>query len=666
MLKNYTNVFINLVDDVLFEEKAFFEELEQDKIMIEKKIFEHFKIFYNSNQNNMKELFKEYIKEFILMNKNNFTMSTSKLFDISKQIHIDYLLGDCKEERFNIYYSISKALQHYGIYSEDKICDLSNIVFWKKLIKKLYLLYFISKNSFLKIIDHNFIKENSTLVESLKYFKNNTSFKIDCIDGNIVFKKCQEMKIIKFIEKKLQQIDIFEFLSFILIQKRNDRRIPFNYIINLALKNIHLSNLKKSNDKIFKTIVTLFINFINLYQLRSFNMWEYMYIDEQNIEEKLKKQILHLNLYSLSYPLNTDTLIAYINNLIGNEILNKEFKNKFGFSMHELTTFLINTDKLSKNANIIKIDLKYFKELEKIVSFFSVDSKVINKNYLIPASLVNIENLFIHNPIIKHKNTYYLVGFKYFKMNFYNALVEKIRLNFDSKVTTKIGNNIDTYVEYIFSNKNFDIYSGKYKITKNNKLECDLVIKLDNKIIFIENKNKGLRKESYSGSSIHILQDFIRAFATSQFQLLRHEKNLLDKKQFIFDSGKILTYNNEQIIKISLSPNNWYSIMNNLPRNIIHALTNIRFTFKQNVPIEVEEEFTKTNKDLQKLTDIILELDKNYKIDNILFNSLFIPLELLSENENDKKAIEYIIGLLYLKNDITNIYDGYNNYKKLH
>ena len=106
--------------------------------------------------------------------------------------------------------------------------------------------------------------------------------------------------------------------------------------------------------------------------------------------------------------------------------------------------------------------------------------------------------------------------------------------------------------------------------------------------------------------------------------------------------------------------------MNNLPRNIIHALTNIRFTFKQNVPIEVEEEFTKTNKDLQKLTDIILELDKNYKIDNILFNSLFIPLELLSENENDKKAIEYIIGLLYLKNDITNIYDGYNNYKKLH
>jgi len=392
-------------------------------------------------------------------------------------------------------------------------------------------------------------------------------------------------------------------------------------------------------------------------------MYESIFIDEKNIEDRLKKQILYSNLYTINYPLKAITVINHINNLLGTTIINKSFEEKFNYTKKELINFLLQTEKYENK--IIEIDLKLFEHLEHIMKFFSIDSKNINTDYLTPLNNAESKNLFLHNPIVKHKNKYYIVGFKYFKMYFYGALVEKIRLQIDKNINTKIGNNIDDYVEHLFNKNDFDIYTGEYKLSKKEKYECDLVVKLEDKIIFIENKNKALTKNSFSGSSIHILQDFIRAFATSQFQLFRHEKNLIDYKQLVFTNGKTLDYDNERIIKISLSPNNWYSLMNNVPKSILLALMQLRFTFKPHATTKDIEEFEKTNKDLEKLTDIIMQLDKGYNLESILFNSLFIPLELISENDTDKNFIHYVLGLLSMKYDTHNIYDGYNQSKKI-
>ena len=55
------------------------------------------------------------------------------------------------------------------------------------------------------------------------------------------------------------------------------------------------------------------------------------------------------------------------------------------------------------------------------------------------------------NPIIQYKNEFYIIGFRYFKMNFYNTLVEKIRKVLDKDINSKIGNNVDIFVEKIFT-----------------------------------------------------------------------------------------------------------------------------------------------------------------------------------------------------------------------
>lgn len=280
---------------------------------------------------------------------------------------------------------------------------------------------------------------------------------------------------------------------------------------------------------------------------------------------------------------------------------------------------------------------------------------------------MKVKIFFFHNPILKYKDKYFLIGFNYFKMNFYNALAEKIRLKLDDKINYKIGNNIDKYVENIFKNRNYDVYSGEYRINKNGKFECDLVIKFDNKIIFFEHKNKSLRKSSYSGFEIEILQDFIRGFVTSQTQLLRHEKHILEKKQINFLDGKILKYNGEKIIKISIVPNNWYSVMNNLPRSMIVAIIGIKFTFKNNItiPQDVKKDIQQTNQDLIKLQNILEEIQINYNLEEILNNSLFLPLELISEKIKNKYFISCIIGLLTMKCNSPNIYDAYCNYEKI-
>lgn len=665
-MKNYTKEFINLVDKtVILYEDSFnkLEEFENKDIhinQIEKYFFDGFSI-NSKNDNSYNKHIEEYIKTF----DSNFSMSLQKLKDISKQIKIIYFLGNKKETDLNKYFTIAEYVLYNGIYSEDRISDFSNTEFWIGLIEKIYKITIVQ--GLRKDFEMLYSKEDEKLLNSIKYFKNKFNIDIDCIDGNVCFKKYEEKNIVSITEKKLKQIDLFEFINYILIQNRNNTEIPFNYIINLSIKNIANSKMKKKNEKDFKSILEFLINFLNLYQISSFNQFEYIYIDETNIKKLLRKQILNSNLYMLNYPLSTKTLIEYIDNLLNDKNLNESFIRNFVFSNKELIEFLLMIEKINYRENIIILNTNIFYKFQKIIEFFSIDSKDININYDLPLKLNESKNLFLHNPILKYKGNYYLIGFKYFKMNFYNALVEKIRLKLDTNINYLIGNNIDKYVKNMFENKNYEIYSGEYKINKNGRFECDLVVKLDNEIIFFEHKNKSFRKSSYAGWEVELLQDFIRGFVTSQTQLLRHEKHILERKEISFLDGKNLKYNGERIIKISVVPNNWYSIMNNLPKSMLTAIIGLRFNFKKNISIDdkIKKDIESTNEDLIKLQNILEELQVNYNLDTILNKSLFLPLELISEKVNNTYFLDCIIGLLTMKCNTPNIYDAYYNYERI-
>lgn len=392
-MKNYTQEFINLVDKTIFRYKDKFERLEKIKNedvsinLIEKEFFDEFSI--NSKDDNS---YNKHIEEYIKTFDNNVSMDLKKLKNISKQIQITYLVSDKKNNTLNKYFTIADYLIHCGVYREDQIIGFSNVEFWIELIEKIY------KISIVKGLREDFgdylTDEINELVNSIKYFHNKFNLNINCIDGNIYFKKYEEKKAVSIIEKKLKQIDLFEFISYILIQNRNNTKIPFNYIINLSIKNIQYSNMKKKDEKDFKSILEFFINFLNLYQIRSFNQLEYIYIYETNIKDLLRKQILNSNLYILNYPIQTNTLIEYINNLLGDENINEEFIRKFGFRNKELIDFFLMIENMNYKKNIIILDINIFYKFKKVIEFFSIDSKDININYNAPLALNESKNLF--------------------------------------------------------------------------------------------------------------------------------------------------------------------------------------------------------------------------------------------------------------------------------
>ena len=655
---------MELVDSVIESERYYFQEIDilkskQGYPDLKKKILSDYGITMPQEAYpDLEKLFISYIEESIsLFIDSSCVDGNILLADISKQVQIDYLLGNLSKEKVTMYYSLSTTQMSYGIHRNGKIQPLSNSIFWTGLIKKLYLLNFMSINGFNDSFEQLYTVDKSIpeLVASIRFFNNVQGIKINCIDGKVLFNKHQENSIVKIIEKKLHQLDIFKFIEYLLKDKK-DKSLPYNYIFNILIKNIHKSNHKKKDETTFLKLSAWFRNFLNLYQLQKISQFETMFIDAKNIEKLLKKQVLYANLYQLSYPLKTLTVKTYIDKL-----LDSKFEKDF-FSKKNYDDFLQLLDSLA-HQNVIKIDKNIFQEFKNILTLLSVDAKIVNQDYELPRDVGSAKNIFPLNPIILYKNEYYIIGFQYFKMYFYSALVEKIRLNINSSVSRMVGNHIDNYVEEVFKKQKVRIFKGKYKATKNDTYECDLVVKTETEIIFIENKNKFLTKNAFAGSSIHILQDLIRSFATSQHQLLRHEKYIRDNKKIIFSDGQELEFNEERIVKISLSPNNWYGIMNNIPKSLIYSLMGLRFSFKENTPNEIQKDFEETNKDLIKLTKTVESIHERYDLKQILHNSLFVPLELICENHLDSCFIPFLLGLISTKDNADNIYDSYNNYR---
>jgi len=637
---------------------------------------DNLQIPFEKSYTNLNEIFQNHIKEFIWDRKKEFSMSTESLTNISTQIEIDYLLKKLSKDKAQFYHSISSSLTYYGIYKDTKIVSFSNSSFWKELINMIYLLNLMDSHNYSTCCNDNYYNHPDfnklpRLIEAKKYIENKLNEKIAIIDSEVIFKKGQEEIIVKKIEKKLSQLNLFKFLRFIFNIYQDDKKnhkieltIPYKYIINILVKNISNSNHKIGDFKKINNTLNLLDSFITLYQLKE-DRFKTMNINENNLVNHLKKQILYTNFYPI-YALKNNTLIEYIEHIIKPSIDEKLFLDKFKFTIKDLIDFFKFLDRQTDDIVSFEKDNIQNNELE-ILELFSINADNINRNYTTISNLSNNRNLFIMNPILKYKNEFYIIGYKYFKMNFYNTLIEKIKKSIDKDINEKIGSNVDILVENIFTKikgkHQYDIFSGNYKPPKKENPESDLILKLEKDIIFIENKNKYLTNHSFSGSDSSILKDLVLSFAFSQKQLFKHERNLKNHKiiKFIKDK-KELKYENQNIVKISVSTNNWFNIMNNIPQILLSSLIKLRFNIEEDVIYDNKDDFIKANKYLNELEEVIAELykDKNFDMRIVLNQTLFLPLELIVEKYNDDNFIECLKSLVGMKmntDNILNIYD---------
>lgn len=678
---NNTSLFLELVDEVKRENQNYFTELRQIKerciLVLKEKIFNDFELVDNKKGIVDTKPFEMLIKNYILSKKDNFSIETQVLDNISTQLEIEYLLNRREKADAQFLCAISDALTHYGIYREDKIVSFQHVDFWKELIKMICLLNMMNQTPYSlrcdeKIYDHPVKQKLPKFANAIKKIELELEEKIKVIDSVVVFEKLQEEEIISKIEKKLSQLHLFNFLRFVFNKYQEDKSqhkieftIPYKYIINILVKNISKSTYVCDDRLEISNTLELLTSFITLYQLKEDQFEMFFYTSRFNVVKRLKKQVLYSNFYPL-YALKTNTLIEYIENIVQPSINEDLFFSKFGFTTQYLINFFRSLD--VNQDDIISFNINNIpKRKKKILDLFSIDAKDVNQNYSTINKLPKISNQFIMNPILKYKNEYYVIGFKYFKMNFYNVLVEKIRKNLDKGINDKIGLKVDIFVEKIFTKIRdkfgYQIYSGKYSPPKKANPESDLLLKSEKEIILIENKNKYLTNISFSGSESDIFKDFVLSFVYSMKQLLTHEKNLKKYKTIKFDKDKReLIYSDQTIMKISVSTNNWYRIMNNHVPYILTSINNVRFNIEEDKNYNNKDQFIKANNYLDDLNNVICEL-KNIKTSNIeevFIQAVFLPLELIVDKYNDDDFIEILKSLIKIKmntDNIMNIYD---------
>ncbi|EPL3928044.1 hypothetical protein [Morganella morganii] len=681
-MKNNTLSFTILVQEILSENSIYFSHLEglknENYEHFNEKIMSDLKLSYCYPYNDIVDLLTNAIKTYISDNLKICDMQDNMLTKIEEQLEIDYRTNKTSKDDAELYHSIVTSLTYYGIYHKDKTPSFSNVIFWKELIKLLYILNLadLNRNSSHYndlFIDHELFNRTYRFTLAKKHIEEKLNESIESIDGVVNFKKGQEDRIVKKIERKLHLLNLFDYANFIFNRYEKDKEtnkinvtIPYKYIINIIVKNISKSKNKNKDIKKMHYITDLLTSFISLYQLKE-DQFKMMNTSVNTIVDHLKQQVIYSNFYPL-YHLKTNTLIEYIENIIKPCGIDELLFTKFGFSIENLIFFIKSLD--SKKNNVILIDESLsYKNISNICDFFSIDANEINKNYSSLESLPTNENIFSMNPIIKYKGKHFIIGFEYFKMNIYNSFVDKIRKNIDPEINIKIGGNIDSFVEKTFckiKNKHgFEVFSGNYTPPKNENPESDLLLKSKDDIILIENKNKYLTGNSFSGSKHDILKDFILSFVTSQIQLLKHERNLIVQKTIRFKkSDKRLNYEGQNIVKLSVSTNNWYNIMNNPSSIILNSIRNLEFKFEDNKKYKNHSDYIKANKYLSKLDEIMTELEaiNGINIATTLTQTTFLPLELIIDKYNDDDFINNLKSLVSIKmntDNVLNIYDYY-------
>ncbi|QGY57379.1 hypothetical protein PAASB05_05560 [Pantoea agglomerans] len=438
----------------------------------------------------------------------------------------------------------------------------------------------------------------------------------------------------------------------------------------MMVKNLSKSKNKRDNEKKLKYVIDLMGAFISLYELKD-EKYSIAGISSSNLVSHLKKQVLYSNFYPI-YPLKTITLIDFIKGVIEPNINKDIFQSRFGFSLADLVRFFIVID--DYKDDVITLTKENLSEVEeRILDFFAIDGSSVNENYSTMSSLIHNANIFTMNPIIKNKKNYHLVGFKYFKINFYNALLEKIRKVIDKGITAKAGSSIDNLVEAVFkklqAKNGFEIYSGRYTPPKKGNPESDLLIKNNSDIILIENKNKYLTRVAFSGDESEILKDFILSFGFSQKQLLNHEKNIRDYKKLKFSGcDGLFEYEEQNIIKISISTNNWYGIMNNPSSFILPAIAGLRFSIESNSNKKYDDGFMKANAYLDEIEKLLMYFKSKHpdKINIILTQTVFLPLELSIDKYRDKAFMTIIKMLVATKMNTDNVMNVYDYCEFMH
>ncbi|MFY0667259.1 MAG: hypothetical protein JXQ95_04420 [Alteromonas stellipolaris] len=507
------------------------------------------------------------------------------------------------------------------------------------------------------------------LISKSILFLNKKGFKTTIEAGNVVLSGDSEDRLLQAISyrfKKLGYHSIHLTLDCISRHYNNDTKryflrpepsisldysadIPWGYLFNVSLANLHNAKNVKRPDKIFLECVELSKHYFCVKNLQTLNKFSDINHRYDTILPAIQKHILYDQYFSID-QVKSDHIIEMIEGMFTSSLIDSLSVNLriyidvlkwVSYKSKHNEPLVFSADEIFHAFNYKHL----VKDIEDALLFMSFQTNEVNTSYLKPDE-ISKRNYF-EKPFVKVDSKYLYVNPIICNYGFYNCLLELCKSS--GADGNLIGKKAEELVEKLLDRSGVKFHSNKeYKVPKfvskelciqSQKRECDFIIETNDTIIIVELKRKTLTSEARAGDTLRSIIDLSQSFLHALAQTGCHEYMLRRNGKIEFDDGSIIELSGRKVERVALSLFGFFGIQDG---SFIHQVLGSLINAK--IDSGSVEEDIKINKQLTELrnqyrTDIFVNL--YCEGSNPFFNCRFfsVPqfIEILSNTTNNEQ-----------------------------
>lgn len=561
---------------------------------------------------------------------------------------------------------------------------IGNAFYYRKEENELKTLFNCCFDLYLCNTDKKYEPNESTkmIIAAAKNLRRHFNFEIKIENGDIEL-PLDTCKTIHFgLEKMLKRIGAKEVLETLfyryLIPQYDDKfdrflihrnktlygksskGIPYNYIINLAAKNLLLNESSILSSKVpdeikqneVNELISLAADYLEVFNVQDKYVYSDASIDIRTLPNYIFNNIVYEK-FCFPFQYSSDFIDLIIRELYKSyyeELNNKPCSyKKFIKLVHTILTYkeisLITLSEINRKTAIKKT------EISEILEFLAQPMVNVNAEYDNYNSKTSIRNF----PLMKIDDESYLIlSSPISGYSICEVLYKKIISERGKSFNRELGYAFEKLAKKILWNKGFSFCSGIYYNENNEEAgECDIVLETDKKILFIEIKKTPLPINFENCDDLEVYRSLGEGMLYAQKQILNHRLHLkkfgklelFDKENEICCWQNIET-NQRQIYGISVClPEYNFFTTKNLSKTLTESL--VYMNYSTNDPNK-NERLKNLNKLAKDFRELINEYTNGIKISSheLLFNVSFRSFQqfylALKESSSVEDFIEYL------------------------
>jgi hypothetical protein len=415
-------------------------------------------------------------------------------------------------------------------------------------------------------------------------------------------------------------------------------RIPYNYLIQLSLKNLEcyscvLSEAGRRNK--YNTVINIASAYLEVLNLQGHHAFEDMLSVFEDFPFLLSKNMLFEKLY-VPRQYNYSFVLMLLDFLLRPKYDNLKIKPRI-YTFDDYMAFAKYVLQNAKEAKEFDIDeIRTIigvgkRRLAKIIEDVSMDYKKVNTSFI---DYMDETNTW-QKPLIRKKNgKLFCAGASIGGFGFYEVMYQILCGAYGQRaLNNRLGFDLEELVYNLFAKKGIKFIKGKYDEIKDMpERDCDLIIEGSDKVCFIEIKKIPLPNTYEQGDDVAVLRVLGDGMLYAQEQIMWHKLRLKETGHILlYDKNTGKTYDfvlgDRRIYSISLCMPEYDFLTN--PAIVHTFLESTMFVNYHANDSSREKTLDKLNRRIEDMRMLINLLYKNKKpsAKEVFFNASFMSLQ---------------------------------------